>query len=117
MLDILLDFPVFAPVATVFDAVSTPAGLDRWWTVRSAGRPIGGTTFALVLVRGYLWQRIVRNSEPPLLFELKIEDAVSDWLGTHVRFELNVVGDEHTVMRFAHTGWGALTHHYRTPCL
>jgi hypothetical protein len=84
--------------------------------VRSAGRPIEGTTFDLDFGPGYLWQAIVTNSEPPLLFELKIEDAVSDWLGTHVRFELNVVGDEHTVMRFAHTGWAELTEHYRISC-
>jgi AraC-like DNA-binding protein len=38
--DILQDFPVRAPVTRVFDAVSRPDGLDRWWTKRSAGEPV-----------------------------------------------------------------------------
>jgi uncharacterized protein YndB with AHSA1/START domain len=116
MLDILHDFPVFASVARVFDAVSTPAGLDRWWTLRSAGLPIEGTNWELDFGPGYLWGAMVTRSEPPKLFELKVEDAVSDWLGTHVRFELTAMGDQHTGVRFAHSGWAEETEHYRISC-
>ena len=36
MTDILHDLPIAAPVvARVFAAVSTPAGLDRWWSLRA----------------------------------------------------------------------------------
>jgi uncharacterized protein YndB with AHSA1/START domain len=116
MPDILHDFPVFAPVARVFDAVSTPAGLDRWWTLRSAGRPIEGGSFELDFGPDYVWQAVVTKSEPPLLFELKVEDAVPDWLGTRVRFELSTIGSDHTGVRFAHTGWAEVTEHYRISC-
>ena len=38
--DILHDFPIKAPLDRVFQAVSTPEGLDRWWTKRSEGKPV-----------------------------------------------------------------------------
>jgi uncharacterized protein YndB with AHSA1/START domain len=39
MADIFHDFPINVPVDRVFSAVTTPEGLDTWWTQRSAGRP------------------------------------------------------------------------------
>ena len=38
MPDIYHDFPIAADAQRVFDAISTPAGLDEWWTKRSKGR-------------------------------------------------------------------------------
>ena len=37
MADILYDFSINASPDRVFRAVSTPEGLDRWWTRRSSG--------------------------------------------------------------------------------
>jgi uncharacterized protein YndB with AHSA1/START domain len=115
MPDILHEFPVFAPIARVFDAVSTSAGLDQWWTLRSAGRPQEGAMFELDFGPHYLWQAVVTHSDPPVLFELKLEDSMSDWLGTRVRFELTD-GEKQTGVRFSHTGWAEVTEHYRISC-
>ena len=35
MADILHDVPIKVPIERVFDAVSTPEGLDVWWAERS----------------------------------------------------------------------------------
>jgi uncharacterized protein YndB with AHSA1/START domain len=43
MADIVHDFPIRATPKRVFDAVSTPVGLDAWWTLRSTGEPSEGT--------------------------------------------------------------------------
>jgi uncharacterized protein YndB with AHSA1/START domain len=40
MPDILSDFPIKAPAADVFHAITMPDGLDRWWTKRSSGKPL-----------------------------------------------------------------------------
>lgn len=39
MPDIFHDFWIKAPSARVFDAISTPQGLDQWWTKKSKGEP------------------------------------------------------------------------------
>ncbi len=39
MADIFHHFLIKAPQQKVFDAVSTPKGLDVWWTKRSSGEP------------------------------------------------------------------------------
>jgi uncharacterized protein YndB with AHSA1/START domain len=113
MPDILHEFPVFAPVARVFDAVSVPEELDTWWTLRSAGRPLEGTTYDLDFGPGYRWGAIVTCCTPPALFELKVEDSTADWLGTRVRFELEAADERRTLVRFAHIGWAEVTEHYR----
>ena len=37
--DILHDWPIDVPIDRVFEAVSTSAGLDAWWTETSKGVP------------------------------------------------------------------------------
>ena len=39
MPEILHDFPVFATPERVFAALSDPAGLDAWWSLRASGTP------------------------------------------------------------------------------
>ncbi len=39
MADIFHHFLIKAPQQKVFDAMSTPKGLDVWWTKRSSGEP------------------------------------------------------------------------------
>jgi uncharacterized protein YndB with AHSA1/START domain len=113
MPDILHDFPVSAPASRVFDEVSTPAGLDRWWTLASEGRPVDGDTFRLDFGPGYDWRAEVRACEPGRSFELEMVDAMPDWLGTRVRFDLTDLGDGRTQVRFAHLGWPETSEHYR----
>jgi hypothetical protein len=56
MPDILHDFPIFAPISKVFAAVSTPAGLDQWWTLTSSGGPRPNDTFELGFGPDYDWR-------------------------------------------------------------
>ncbi|MBV9436452.1 MAG: hypothetical protein JOZ44_10400, partial [Acidobacteria bacterium] len=50
MADIIQQLMVKAPVNRVFQAMSTPAGLDRWWTKTSTGTPEEGGEYASSLV-------------------------------------------------------------------
>ena len=87
MADILHDFPIFAPARRVFEAVSSPAGLDEWWTLRSTGRPATGERYRLDFGPGYEWAAVVRRCEPDAVFELELVEAMPDWVGTRVAFE------------------------------
>ena len=112
MADIFHDFKVQASPSRVFAAISSPSGLDQWWTKTSAGRPRLGAEYDLGFGPGYGWRAKVTRCEPDAEFELELVDAHEDWLGTRVGFELAGDGDATTV-RFRHTGWPQANAHYR----
>jgi len=109
---ILQDFPIAASPNRVFDAVSTPAGLDAWWTLHSKGHPTLGATYELDFGPGYLWKAEVTRADPSTAFELRLTSADAEWTGTTVGFELAPAGDG-TQVRFYHRGWPAPSEHYR----
>ena len=104
MHDILQDFPVAADPSRVYRAISEPAMLDEWWTIRSSGNPSVGARYDLDFGPGYQWGAVVTKAEPGTAFELRMTDADADWLGSHVGFDLEPSPDG-TQVRFYHRGW------------
>ena len=115
MADILHDLPIKASARRVFEAVSTPAGLDTWWAERSAGTPAADAVYDLGFGPGYQWRARVTRYEPDTDFELEMVTADDDWTGTRVAFQLEARG-ERTWLRFSHTGWPSVNEHYRISC-
>ena len=112
MPDIIHEFPISADVSRVFDAVSTPAGLDQWWTLRSDGAPSFNALYALDFGPGYEWRAHVSECEKDRVFELQLVEAMPDWIGTRVRFELTPIDASHTQVVFTHVGWPSLSEHF-----
>jgi uncharacterized protein YndB with AHSA1/START domain len=110
-MDILHQFPVRAPASRVFGEITTPAGLDRWWTARSAGMPLRGSSYQLWFGPEYDWRARVTQCLPDRAFELELTTATPDWIGTRVGFLLDG-GPEETTVHFSHTGWGGASEHY-----
>jgi len=115
MPDIFHDFPISAPRARVFGAVSSPQGLDSWWTKTSAGEPRDGAEYDLGFGPQYAWRARVTRVVEDWEFELQLVEADGDWTGTRVGFDLEGDGDT-TQVRFHHTGWPSLNEHYRVSC-
>ena len=115
MPDIFSDLPIHAAIERVFDAVSTPGGLDTWWTQTCTGTPVEGAEFSLGFGPTYDWRARVTKCRPNAEFELRLTDADADWMGTRVRFQLAAIGDS-TQLRFSHTGWPTANEHWRTSC-
>jgi uncharacterized protein YndB with AHSA1/START domain len=115
MADILHDVRIGAPADRVFEAISTPAGLDTWWTKTAAGEPRLGAEYTLGFGPEYDWRAVVTRLEPGSRFELQMAKADADWAGTRVGFEL-VPSDGQTILRFHHTGWPDTNEHYRISC-
>lgn len=116
MPDILQDLPIRALRARVFTTISTPAGLDVWWTKRARGEPRLGAEYELWFGPQYDWRAEVTLVRPDTAFELRMTKADDDWLGTRVAFQLDG-GDAPgavTLVRFAHTGWPKANEHFRT---
>lgn len=112
MHSILHEFPIACPRERVFAALTTPAGLDTWWTASSRGEPAVGNTYDLWFGPEYDWRAEVTQCEPGQSFELRMTDAMPEWLGTRVSFVLEE-RDGATWMRFAHTGWNDASEHFR----
>ncbi|HLF15110.1 MAG TPA: SRPBCC domain-containing protein [Bacteroidota bacterium] len=112
MSDILHEFPIRAQMKKVFEGISTPAGLDRWWTRNSAGTPSAGAEYELGFGPGYSWRARVTRCVPDTEFELKMTSADSDWTGTSIGFRLDE-RDGSTWVSFRHTGWKEVNGHFR----
>jgi uncharacterized protein YndB with AHSA1/START domain len=64
MSDIYHDLPIKAPIDRVLRAVSTPEGLDTWWTKSSSGEPKVGAEYELSFGPEYLWRARVTRCVP-----------------------------------------------------
>jgi uncharacterized protein YndB with AHSA1/START domain len=113
MNDILHDFPIQASAQEVFQAVSTPEGLDAWWTLRSSGEPVLSADYSLYFGPEYDWQAVVTRCTSDVEFELQLTQSMPDWQGTRVGFLLQEEGGI-TQVRFHHLGWPAASDHFRT---
>lgn len=115
MADILQDFPVDARPHRVFEAVSTPDGLNNWWTLTSAGKPIEGTEYELNFGPQHHWRAVVACSVPDSEFELQMTKADDDWTGSYVGFRLEL-REKKTWIRFRHSNWPEISEHFRVSC-
>jgi uncharacterized protein YndB with AHSA1/START domain len=116
MANILHEFTVKAEASRIFECVSTPAGLDQWWTHSSSGRPQPGEIYALGFGPEYDWEARVSRCAKDAEFELEMTEAADEWQDTRVGFRLLPLGD-HTQVSFWHKGWKEETHHFGTTSL
>jgi len=63
MAEILHEFPIRATADRVFEAMTTPAGLDQWWTHDSSGVPGPAADYSLGFGPEYGWEARVTRSE------------------------------------------------------
>jgi uncharacterized protein YndB with AHSA1/START domain len=112
MPDIFQDFLIHAPATKVFGAITTPRGLDTWWTKQSSRQ---GEDYELGFGPGNDWQATVTRSVPDREFELRIRTDDQDWSGTRVGFALGERNGS-TSVQFRHTGWPESNDCYRISC-
>ena len=115
MPDIFHEFPVRASADKVFEAISSPSGLDSWWTLRSSGQPVQGSEYELKFGDGFEWRAVVSRVERNKEFELTVNEADDDWRNTRLTFQLEQKGAITEVM-FQHTGWAEANKHYNVSC-
>jgi uncharacterized protein YndB with AHSA1/START domain len=111
MPDIIHQFPINAPVEKVFDAISTPDGLDSWWTLRCAADAKEGSEYQLYFGEEYDWRAIASVVDRPRRFELGVTAADDDWKDSRLIFELMADGPATTV-KFRHMGWPVANEHF-----
>lgn len=115
MADICHDFPIKGPRARVFDAISTPEGLNSWWSKTCAGTPREGAEYEFGFGPGYDWRALVTQCMPDSVFELKMIQADDDWTGSRLTFKL-AENEGATQVVFRHSDWPEENEHYRISC-
>jgi len=99
------DFTINASKEKVFEAISTPYGLDNWWTQRSSGKQEIGAVFNLFFTEEYNWFAeisILKHNEE---VEFKMTKAMEEWLPTRFGFILKEEKPEVTSIQFYHKDW------------
>jgi uncharacterized protein YndB with AHSA1/START domain len=115
MPDIFHDFTIAGKRGAVFKAITTPPGLDEWWTKTSSGEARSGAIYELGFGPGFDWRGRVTTIVPNETFELQMIQAERDWTDTRVRFDL-AAGSGVTQVHFRHVGWPSANDHYRISC-
>ncbi len=115
MPDIYHDLIIGTPPARVFQAISSPIGLDHWWTKRSSGHAALGAAYELWFGPEYDWRASVTEVVADRGFELQLTKAHPDWMGSRVGFNIAVASGG-SQLRFHHLGWPTENEHYRASC-
>lgn len=100
-----------ASPSSLYTAISTPPGVDAWWSQNSKGEAKPGSKWLLDFGAGHSWEAVVRTAQPDHEFELEMTKADADWMGTRIRFRLKSQGDRSQVL-FEHSGWAECNEHY-----
>jgi uncharacterized protein YndB with AHSA1/START domain len=115
MADIFHNFPIKASAHKVFEAVSTPEGLDSWWTKTCEAKPAENSEYKLGFGPGYNWSALASRWTPDSEFELQFSEADDDWRGTQIGFQLTE-NNGVTEVSFQHLGWPEANEHYQISC-
>ncbi|WP_313805735.1 SRPBCC domain-containing protein [Flavobacterium sp.] len=113
MFTIYHDFIINTSKEKVFEAVSTPEGLNNWWTLNSKGNPALGETFNLYFGEEYDWYTEITKFSKDKEIEFKTTIAMQEWLPTSFGFKLTEVKPSETYVRFYHKDWTEISQEYR----
>ncbi|MGX7666601.1 SRPBCC family protein [Flavobacterium pedocola] len=107
------DFTISTPKERVFEAVSTPEGLNNWWTLRCSGKPALNEEYNLYFAEEYNWfatvSKFIENEE----IEFSVKHAKKEWLPTSFGFKLTEVSPNTTYVQFYHSDWEEISQEFR----
>jgi uncharacterized protein YndB with AHSA1/START domain len=105
MHDIVHELTIASPPEQVYDAVTTPEGIARWWSTDVTGSRAEGDELQVGFEQHAVVMRLRFDTlDPPVLAHLTCVDGPEEWTGTEIAFRVEANG-EGTVVRFWHGGW------------
>jgi uncharacterized protein YndB with AHSA1/START domain len=95
-----------APPQAVFDAVSTPEGIRGWWCKNVTGSGAKGGELVLKFPGGHVATVSLAKSAKPSKVEWAVKDhnAMKEWIGTKILFEIQSKGRDRSEVNFLHDG-------------
>lgn len=115
MPDIVHNFPINGSTSIVFEAITSPQGLDSWWSKACAATPGPHAEYQFNFGPGHDWLAQVTRWDLDKEFELQFNKADADWTGSRINFRLTNRNGQTEVL-FSHTGWPEANQHYQISC-
>ena len=109
MVDIIHRVGIRAPIAKVYEALATTAGVAGWWTQETTGTSQPGGTIDVKFLRpggeaiGGMTMEVVAL-EPNQRVHWRFTAGPEEWIGTDATFDLKQDGD-YTIVLFGHRNW------------
>lgn len=113
MYTIYHNFVVNVSKEKFFEAVSTPTGLNNWWTLQCNGIPKLSEVYNLNFTDEYNWFAKISKFEDNESIEYSMLDAMEEWLPTQFGFKLNEINANKTEIEFYHTNWKEVSKEYK----
>jgi len=105
------DLTIEMTVEEVFAAITTPKGLNSWWTKKASGQPKIGEKYQFYF-DPEVWNAKVVLCQPDQMICFEMIQTDTDWEGTQLRFTLTAA-ETGTFLRFEHVGWKGINDHFR----
>lgn len=105
-------FPINASAEKVFEAISSPSGLDSWWCLETKGICGLNEHYELFFGEPYHWKATVSKMVPNKEFEFTMLESDKDWNGSRVGFFL-FENENSTTVQFYHEGWPETNEHFQ----
>jgi uncharacterized protein YndB with AHSA1/START domain len=105
MYQILHDLNIKVDKSTIFNAISTPDGLNNWWTLKCDGKPGIDEIFNLYFTNEYNWYAKITKFEFDEVIEFTMISSSFDWLPTKFGFILTQIDTNTTSVSFYHSNW------------
>jgi len=102
-------------IESVFEIISTPRGMSKWWTSNATGHSELGALLELEFTDDIRWQAQVTQMVAPHEFEITLTRCDPDWTDSIVGFLLSKTTTG-VSLRFYHKGWKEASDHYYTSC-
>jgi len=112
MAEILHDLWITSSASEVFEALSTPAQLEKWWPLQCTGEQRVGGKYNFIFEEPYDWWGEVASYEPDQSFYIKMTKSDADWDPTTFGFDLYPDKDK-VWLQFCHRGWQTTERHFR----
>jgi len=106
------DLSINVPKSIVFEALTNPALLVKWWPYKCTGIPEVGELYNLFFGDPYDWYGEVIECKDDTLFKIKMTLSDDDWNETIFGYELSDE-DNKTLIRFSHIGWKSCNSEFR----
>jgi len=91
----------------IFNAITSQEGLENWWAKQTVAKPEAGFVNIFTFGESRNEMKVAK-----LLTNHKVEweciNSMEEWIGTTISFELEEK-EGRTILRFAHSGWRAVT--------
>ncbi len=117
MFDILHDLEINAKPNKIFRMVSTPEGLNAWWTKKSKGMAAFNQEYQFYFSEAFDWKAKVIDIQIDKRITYQMTSADEDWTDTIVSFEIIPLESGNNILRFEHRNWKEANNHFRKSSL